>query len=304
MAREKICGIYCIENLVNGKKYVGQSNNIYCRWTHHKWCLNNKKHPNSYLQNAWNKYGENNFCFTILKQCDDKIIDEQEKYYIQAYKTLIDTNGYNLDSGGNKNKHHSKKTKIKMSKSAIGRIISEETRRKISMNRKGKASGINHHFYGKKLSAEHIQLLIKTSKESISGSNNYGARKVICINTQEIFDTIKEAEDKYKYAGANSQNIGKCCNELRNYSGKLPNGEELQWAYYEKGKIYTYIPLKLPPSNNMKPVKQYDLDGNYITTYKSAREAERETGIGYKMISRVCNGGRPYTHGYVFKFEN
>ena len=41
---------------------------------------------------------------------------------------------------------------------------------------------------------------------------------------------------------------------------------------------------------------------NYIATYESAREAERQTGIGYKMISRVCRGERPHTHGYIFKF--
>ena len=52
-----------------------------------------------------------------------------------------------------------------------------------------------------------------------------------------------------------------------------------------------------------KPVLQYDLDGNFIAEYQSAREVERVTGIGYKMVSRVCNGKRPYTHGFVFKFK-
>jgi len=53
-----------------------------------------------------------------------------------------------------------------------------------------------------------------------------------------------------------------------------------------------------------KPIEQYDLNGNFIASYESARDAERKTGIGYKMISRVCNGERPYTHGFVFKFLN
>ena len=52
-----------------------------------------------------------------------------------------------------------------------------------------------------------------------------------------------------------------------------------------------------------KKVVQYNLDGEVIAIYNSARECERQTGIGYKMISRVCNGGRPYTHGYIFKFK-
>ena len=50
MAKEKICGIYCIENLINGKKYIGQSKNIYHRWDSHKSSLNNRHHFNNYLQ--------------------------------------------------------------------------------------------------------------------------------------------------------------------------------------------------------------------------------------------------------------
>lgn len=51
-----------------------------------------------------------------------------------------------------------------------------------------------------------------------------------------------------------------------------------------------------------KPVVQFDAGMNYIATYKNARDAERMTGIGYKMISKVCHGKRPHTHGFVFQF--
>ena len=50
-----------------------------------------------------------------------------------------------------------------------------------------------------------------------------------------------------------------------------------------------------------KPINQYDLNGNYIATYKSAREAEKETGIGYKNISRYCNSERKHKN-FIFKF--
>jgi len=36
--------------------------------------------------------------------------------------------------------------------------------------------------------------------------------------------------------------------------------------------------------------------------YKSAREAATDLGISYCKISEVCNGNRPHTHGYRFKF--
>lgn len=54
--------------------------------------------------------------------------------------------------------------------------------------------------------------------------------------------------------------------------------------------------------NRSKPIVQLDSDMNVIATYKNAREAERETGIGHKLISRVCCGKRPSTHGFIFRF--
>jgi hypothetical protein len=43
---------------------------------------------------------------------------------------------------------------------------------------------------------------------------------------------------------------------------------------------------------------------NFIAEYESAREAEKITGIGFRMISRVCNGQRHQTHGFIFKFKD
>ena len=54
--------------------------------------------------------------------------------------------------------------------------------------------------------------------------------------------------------------------------------------------------------SNQKPVNQYDMNMNYIATYKSAIEAERKTGISRKLISRVCRGTRSSTCGFIFKF--
>lgn len=53
-----------------------------------------------------------------------------------------------------------------------------------------------------------------------------------------------------------------------------------------------------------KPVAQYTEQGVLIKVYESARVASKETGISYKMISRVCNGIRRKTGGYVWKFVN
>ena len=116
-------GIYKIENVINHKIYIGQSKDIETRWEHHKWELNNHKHSNNYLQKAWDKYGEENFIFEIVELCDESVIDIKEQEYIKSFQSLSYQNGYNLDSGGNLNKHHSQETKDKIRIKNTGKIF-------------------------------------------------------------------------------------------------------------------------------------------------------------------------------------
>ena len=98
MAREKICGIYCIKNLINEKCYIGQSKDIYKRWVVHKGLLNRGKHPNISLQTDWTKYSETNFDFYIIEPCAPESLNMLEISYIHDLGTFWD--GYNNDFGG------------------------------------------------------------------------------------------------------------------------------------------------------------------------------------------------------------
>jgi group I intron endonuclease len=77
-------GIYRIKNLINGKCYYGSSKNIEKRWKTHLNQLRDKKHINCILQRAWNKYGEDNFIFEIVEECEFKNIFEVEQKYIDT----------------------------------------------------------------------------------------------------------------------------------------------------------------------------------------------------------------------------
>ena len=48
---------------------------------------------------------------------------------------------------------------------------------------------------------------------------------------------------------------------------------------------------------------QYDLENNLIKEYPSVREAERQTGISFKYISRCCLGKTKTTKGYKWSYE-
>lgn len=91
----KICGVYKITNLINGKLYVGSSNNIYKRWDQHKDKLSNKQHGNVHLQSAWNKYGGHNFKFEIIEECSPEMQFEREQFYLDTLHPF-ETNGYNI----------------------------------------------------------------------------------------------------------------------------------------------------------------------------------------------------------------
>lgn len=92
------CGIYSITNLINGKRYIGQTYDFKYRWMRHKSYLKHNTEHNAHLQNAWNKYGSENFIFEIIENCSFEELDEREIYWIKYYDSK--NNGYNFADGG------------------------------------------------------------------------------------------------------------------------------------------------------------------------------------------------------------
>ena len=93
-------GIYCITNLINNKRYIGQSLNIEKRWKDHK--SNYLNCTNSSLYAAIRKYGINNFKFEVLEECKIEELNDKEIYWISFYQTYPPelNKGYNLTPGG------------------------------------------------------------------------------------------------------------------------------------------------------------------------------------------------------------
>jgi group I intron endonuclease len=107
--------VYLITNIINGKRYVGQTvTSLENRWKQHQ-----KLHSCRYLCAAIKKYGAENFSIeAICEPPTIELMNEFEAEYIERYHTLV-PNGYNLMIGGVAPKHHAD-TRKKMSISHTG----------------------------------------------------------------------------------------------------------------------------------------------------------------------------------------
>src|SRR5688500_5336291 len=118
MVSNKIPCIYRIRNIVNNKAYIGSTVDFKPRINRHLSMLKRNIHHSKLLQNAWNKYGENNFVFEVLfyTVCLDTLVNF-EQLLIDTYDTHRD--GYNVCpiAGNRLGTKHSELTRIKMSNS-------------------------------------------------------------------------------------------------------------------------------------------------------------------------------------------
>lgn len=152
--------IYTIQNEINHKVYVGSSyRQLNPRKAEHVCKLRKGTHANSHLQNAWNKFGEENFSFSVVETCDDDCVLERETDWIQLLECTNKQKGYNIDDSPQdtrKTEEHRRKiseaiqkkydsgwvtrkgmktpasTVKKMANSLRGRKRSEATKRKIA----------------------------------------------------------------------------------------------------------------------------------------------------------------------------
>lgn len=212
----------------NNKKYIGiTKNNVEKRWNHgrgYKNCI--------LFYNAINKYKWENIIHKILHtNLSKKEASKKEIELIQKYKTFNSKFGYNICLGGIKGNIFSEETKIKISERTKEAMKNPIIREKLRQSRKNQESPMK----GKKLSEEHKTKLVhngmlgkKHSEKSkeLMKKNITKKRKVICLETNMIYDSINEAA---RQTGIDYRNIYRSCN-----MGYQTKG--LHWKYYNINK--------------------------------------------------------------------
>lgn len=154
------------------------------------------------------------------------------------------------------------------------------------------------------------------------GLYKYKCKSVVCLETGKQYSSIREAE---KDTGVKQQTIAKdlkCCNTSNkrrvHFSKKFDENlldkikfiptkvEKIKKPIipWNKGKknIYSKETIENMIKGKRIKVNQYDLEGNFIKTWESAREAEIGTGTFHSKISRCCKGIQKYSNGFKWKF--
>lgn len=293
--RKRIGGIYKITNKVDGKFYIGSTVDFNKRRATHRYELKANKHHNEYLQNAYNKYGIENFKFSILEIVEnEEELRSKEQYYIDSLDACNRKIGYNLNTnanggGGAKGERNGWYGK--------GYLM----------------SGERNHFYGKKHSNETRKKLSEISKKKKGYLNsNYGNKSFknplskqiaqVDINTLKVLRIWGASIDITNQLGLHGGNICKICIHLSKHSERKKY-KGFYWCYEED------VEKLLISSDYINPKKRkvIQIDANskeIINIFDSISSAAKCMEIGAENISRACKGKNETSGGYKWRFED
>lgn len=215
---EKLYTLYrhILRKEISGYKYDKYYYGITGQEVEKRW-LNGKGYGhNEHFSNAIKKYGWSNFKHEILfENLTKEEAELLEQMYINLYNTRDENYGWNISRGGFDMKGENNPM--------YGKKFTKEHKKKLSESHKGNTNA----------SGKRSKESIKNISESHKGLPSNRRIKVINLDTGEIFNSIKEAGEKYNMK--NPCNISACC------TGKRKTAGGYRWAYYndylEKGGL-------------------------------------------------------------------
>lgn len=230
-------GVYSITNIINNKIYVGSAvRSFRIRWNTHKSELKRNVHKNIHLQRAYNKYGKENFVFEIIEEHESEFCISAEQYWINMLDTCNSKYGYNILG----NAHN-----------CSGRIVTKETRLKISIGNKDK-----------KLTVEHIKRLHS---------------KLGTYDTMKGKHHTEEAKKKIS-----TKLIGK---SKMSEEGKKRLSESLKGNKHTLGIIKS-TEVRLRMSNSRKGIKFTDEHKQNMSKVRIGKKMSEETKKKLSIISK------------------
>lgn len=355
--------IYCITNIINNKKYIGQTTRtIEKRMSQHfADSFNNKLYPQA-ITLAIHKYGKENFkieqIMKVIADTKEELIQNlntEEIFCIQWYESLYSQHGYNIDYGGSKNNTLMKpvdvydyngnyltsfesccaaanyynitdvcvnyccngKTTRCLNPEVIFRFkgdsfdkfkVFNDTQKVYQFDLSGNLVNVYLNAF---VAAKYVNGYISNIRFALSHNNStaYGfywsyTDKFDYDNSHKTnkrvskyslsgellgtYDSLSKAAQSEGHNPGASSHLNKAC------AGEIlhPIWDRI-WRY--EGDSFDKYPIEQLNMYNKKLVNQYDLCGNFIKSYISAKEACRLNNIplsGSANITACCKGKR------------
>jgi group I intron endonuclease len=279
----KRSGIYLIQNIKNGKGYVGSSLDIDSRWRTHRRTLNNNTHHNEYLQRSYNKYGRENFMYSILEIVEDtNNLTNKEHEWIEKLNTISPT-GYNACMP---NKDHP---------SGIGEH-SEETKETLRRRR-------FEQMFNELSEEDYIkwkQKLIDRKNRIITCKKNKSKILVFNKNSGELLHTFNTVKETAEFLNIKAKKIVAVLNEEvtdKKSGKKIRSYKGYKFVYentYKPGmeKVSGYKIQKIP-------IRIYNEIGELVGEFYNAKHAAEFVGCKTGTISAAISLKTKLKNGYI-----
>jgi group I intron endonuclease len=280
---DKIRGVYSIRNEVNGKQYVGKAEGqkgFKGRWYIHKSDLKANKHPNQHLQNAYNKYGIENFTFNILEICDPSKVSIKEKEDEWILKLNVNDSeiGYNcispakLEAHFNSKRYTNESRTVYKFRSPDGEIISGKNLMQIARDLNLSSHGLRKVFYGKQYSFYGYT----STNPDFSSKPKKEYRLLSPEGLIHEFDNINEFAAK---TGLSKNGLGRVLMGKQGHCGG--------WS------------LENPEPKFVETIEEFNtkislvMDDSKIHNFATAKSIQRKYSASYSLIKNILLGKTP-----------
>lgn len=222
--------VYRVTNKKNGKIYIGITiQGFWTRWLHHLYeARSGSQFP---IHRAIRKYGEENFqieSIEVIEEGDYDDLQNKEIFWIALFDSYNDRNGYNATLGGDGGfgMKHSDETKEKIRQKALGRVVTEEAKLKMSKSHKNRDYDTDE--MARRARLGNSKRWSKEGEREKASLTNAGNRTILkCDKEGNVIEEFRSISEAARVIGKSRQSLSKCV------TGNAKSAYGFIWKYKE-----------------------------------------------------------------------